>query len=476
MNFKIKNSKGSAIIFVVVFSAVLSLIISGVLRLALTQKKLTDSKELVERAFDMAEAGLAYAKWYISGHPNDYEDGTGGSGPYLHNVFDPQGAGQKIGNFSLSINPTLSCGKLQFVDIESVGYSAENPNIKRKVSARLAYPTVAEFSYIIDSDVWAGSTRQIVGPYHSNGGIRMDGTNNSTVSSAKSQWWCDASFGCSPEAYKPGVFGSGPNNNLWRYPSGELNFANFDMNFSELKDLAQNHGGIYLSAFTGNYGNDRKGYQLVFKSNGTVDIYRVNNSSYRWGYRSEYAYNYSWSYGWRRERNRITSRTFLGNYDIPPACSLIFSEEKLWIQGTVEGKLAVVAARVSGPYRPEIVLNDDIYYKDSDGSDGLTAFAQSYILIPEFSPYNMEINGLFIAQNGSFGRSYYSNNKKGLLTINGTVVSRGRVGTSWSCSGGSFCSGYSNRINSYDRFLRTSPPPFTPKVSGDLHYVSWSQD
>jgi len=474
-NKHIKNS-GSTIIMIIAFSAIFAIILAGISNMAVGQNKLLRIKEAKSIAFDMAESGLEYAEWFFSRFPTDLQDGTGAPGPYVHTVKDPVD-GSDVGTFSLSVSATKACGDVQYIDITSQGASSKNQAVKKTLKARLLKPSVANFSYIIDSDVWAGGSRNIIGPYHSNGGIRMDGTNNSTVTSAQSTWWCDSSFGCDPAQSVPGVFGSGSGSALWKYPVNEINFNNFQSDFGHLKSLAQNNGGIFLSRFTSYYyGYDSQGYQLIFKSDGTVDVYQVYGAYTYWGYRSEYGYDYSWYYGWRQERNQIYSKSFIGNYTLPSTCSLIYSEEKLWIEGVVNGKVAVVAARDYGYYKPEIVLNDDIAYQHSDGTDGLTAIAQSYIIIPEYSPNNMTLNGVFVAQNGSFGRSYYSDNIKNTLTINGTVVSKKRVGTAWACgSTGYLCSGYSSRVNSYDRFLRNSPPPFTPAIADDYLMVNWGE-
>jgi len=95
----------------------------------------------------------------------------------------------------------------------------------------------------------------------------------------------------------------------------------------------------------------------------------------------------------------------------------------------------------------------------------------------------MSLRGIFIAQNGHFGRNYYtygypsyghSNAKRNTLNINGTIVSNGRVGTKWTC-GGSYCSGYASRVNSYDRKLATDPPPLTPFVSNEYKFIEWRE-
>jgi len=97
----------------------------------------------------------------------------------------------------------------------------------------------------------------------------------------------------------------------------------------------------------------------------------------------------------------------------------------------------------------------------------------------------MELNGIFIAQNGHFGRNYYGTDtkipsswesyaKRNSLTINGTIVSNGRVGTKWVCSPDStYCSGFNNRINNYDRNLVLSPPPMVPRTSDVYTFSDW---
>ncbi len=457
------QNKASASIFVIVFGAVLSLLIAGILNLSIMQMRVLQSKYEKNNALYIAEAGLSWYKWLVSEHPDRASSDVSKTKDFKDTN------GKLIGKFSVVATPYLSCGKTQYVDVKSDAEFFSKNNKKASVSARLIKPSVAEYSYIINADVWAGASRKIVGPYHSNGGIRMDGENNSTVTSAKSTWYCDWSFGCSPPRYVSGVFGSGPNSSLWIYPTDSIDFSMANLDFAELKSMAQS-GGIFLPSFAG---TDTKGYELIFKDDGTVDVYKVLYSSYTWGYRREYGYKYSWSFGWRRERNRITSKTFYGNFTIPANCSLIFSEEKLWVKGVVDGKVSVFAYK-NNSYKPEIVLEGNLEYKDSDGSDGILLFSQSYILIPEYSPQNMRLDGIFVAQEGSFGRSYYSNNFRDTLTINGTIVSNDRVGTSWGCP--YFCSGYAHRINSYDRFLRDAPPPFTPRLSDKFKYIQWREN
>ncbi len=132
-----------------------------------------------------------------------------------------------------------------------------------------------------------------------------------------------------------------------------------------------------------------------------------------------------------------------------------------------------------------IILHDNITYATS--SAGLLAVAEEDVLVGLVVPDDMELNGIFIAQNGRFGRNHYrtwgsydvewfhnSYVTRDELTINGTIVSNGRVGTKWT-SGGTFISGFDTRYNSYDRFLVDNPPPLAPNTSEDYKFVEWRE-
>ena len=94
----------------------------------------------------------------------------------------------------------------------------------------------------------------------------------------------------------------------------------------------------------------------------------------------------------------------------------------------------------------------------------------------------MDLNGIFIAQNGRFGINHYpktwsgpnANIEKELLTINGTIVSNGRVGTKWS-SGNVWISGFNNRSSIYDPDMSFAPPPFLPTISEEFDFKGWEE-
>ena len=476
-----QRSKGSLILLVLIFGAIFFAVLVALSGYVLAQNRLEDVSRVRTEAFSVAEAGLEYYRWHLAHFPNDLTNGTGGSGPYAVTIPDPSGG--TAGTASLTITANTSCNQTTSIDITSQGTAADDASQPQTLVARYAHPSVASYSYIVNSSVWAGSDRIINGPYHSNGGVRMDGTANAPVTSSLSSWTCTSSFGCSPDTTEPGVFGTGTNQNLWSYPTPQVDFAGIAANFSSLKSTAQT-SGIYLPRFSsGNSGSAayHKGYHLIFNADGTLTVRQVSAVTVLknvlpldnpTAYVNDYALI----------GNEAASKT----YTIPSNCGLIFVEDNTWVEGTIPTKVTLVVANVTDTgVTPDAFLKGNIQYASADGSDGFTLISANDILITPDSPQNMTLNGIFVAQGGAFGRNYYyyagngcdgTYEPRDTLTILGSTVSNKRTGTSWinGCGSGSNA-GYQTRIDSFDRTLANNPPPFTPILSTDYKFVDWQQ-
>ncbi len=474
MNNKIFTKKGYAIVYILVFSSIFLTLIFALLNFTLVQTKVNLVNENKDKAFQIAEAGLDYYRWHLAHFPNDLQDGTGKAGPYVYTYNDPEGG--SIGKFSLTISGNQKCNTLTSVDIDSTGWTNKEPQYKKEVYGRYSRPSVANYAYIINSSVWAGADRNIKGRYHSNSGIRMDGTNQSLVTSSVKNWQCTSSFGCNPTKTESGVFGSGSGSNLWSFPSGYVDFVGLTTDFIKMKKQAQTDG-IYLPSLGGQ--TNHRGYHIIFKNNGTIDVYKVTSVKY---HNSIHINDTS---KWQKDYYIINSETFLKNYTIPPSCSVIFAEDNVWLEGTVKGKVTIAAADVTqSNYDPNVILPGNINYTTLDGSDGLTVLAENSIVISPHSPDDMSLHGIYVAQKGYFGRNMYpcwysADTHKNSLTMNGSIVSNGRVGTKWGYTIFPYCinawSGYNIRSNSYDRKLAVDPPPLTPYVSSDYKFIEWRE-
>lgn len=470
-----KITRGYFTVLVLVFTGVFFMLLSALSGYIFVEKKLELAKENRAKAFELAEAGLEYYRWHLAHWPNDLKDGTNSSGPYVHTVNDPEAG--VIGTYSLSINAGQYCGQTNTVNITSTAWTAADPTYKRVLVAQYTKPTVAKYSTITNSNVWVGADRVISGPYHSNGGIRMDGTHNADVTSGVTTWSCTSSFGCSPTTNKNGVFGTGGPQNLWKFPVPTVDFNGLTVDLAKLKGYATT-SGTYIAP-SGGYG-----WRVTLRADGQMELRKVVGAPLQWGYSIEN--------GWQQERVVMSNVQNETVSVVLPACPVIFVEDNVWLDGVVSGKVVVVAADVSqASVDRSIIIGNSI--TKADANAGLTAIGEKDVLIGLDVPAVMTISGVFIAQKGKFGRNHYCESecdsshqgneglpgtldqyvKRTSLTINGTVVSNGRIGTKWT-SGNSYLSGFSSRVDNFDRALSESPPPFTPAISDDYEFVRWS--
>jgi hypothetical protein len=468
----------------IVFGAVFVTVLGALSGFVLTENRAQSNATATARATAIAEAGLEYYRWFLAHYPSDIQNGTGLPGPYVIPYADPEGG--QTGTIELAISGNSSCGAITSIDISSTGRPAENTSVSRTLTARYARPTVARFSYVLNDSVWAGADRVINGPYHSNGGIRMDGTANAPVTSSLSSWLCTSSFGCSSNQTKAGVWGTGPNQSLWDYPVPQVDFDAIAADFGSLKTKA-NASGRYLARVSSGSKTDASywnGYHLIFNGNNTVTVRRVTATTLL------YSTAVNASEDSESDRTLIATESFHSTITLPSDCALIFVEDNAWIEGTVDRKVTVVAANVVNTgVEPNVMLPGNIIYQATDGSDGIAVIAENNVLITPNSPSTMTLNGIFVAQGGAFGRNYYwrangdsrcnaSYEPRGTLTILGTTVSNIRTGTKWmgvQC-GSDNEAGYQTRIDAYDRNLSTDPPPFTPQTSTDYEFVDWRED
>lgn len=451
----VKKQKGDILLLVLTFMAVFLIMISGILGWVFYQYKLNQYKVAYEKAIQVAEAGVNYYAWHLSHDLDDYQDGTGAPGPYLHNYQDPNGG--TIGQFSLEITPPTTSTTI--VIIESTGWINEFPTVKRVIKARYGIPSLATYSFISNTNVWFGETEHVIGEMHSNGGIRMDGTNDSRVTSAKETYICGPEHGCNYEE-KPGIWGTGGPQDLWDFPVPAIDFNLITTDLANLKTQAQT-SGLYFNK------TNKSGYHFVFLNDGTFNAYKVTDTWPTWGSNGS---TWAWHY------IDIKTETPLNplNYSIPEN-GIIFAEDDVWVEGTINGRVTVAAARFPdiSSTNKSIYLNNNINYLNQDGSFVLGLIAQKDILIPRYSPSVLNLDAVLLAQKGHVFRYYYSNNILSSITSYGSIITNGLWTWSWDC-GGWICSGYENTYLKFDPYLTYSPPPYFP-TTGEYGFISWEE-
>lgn len=466
------DNKGITTSYVLVFGAIFLILLGGLLSFILFQLRATSKQVAWRQSLQTAEAGANYYQWCLNNK--------------VQNNCSQQRAltdlsGNKIGTSSLDVDSTSYCGSTTSRTIRSTGFTTDFPEVKRKIELLYARESVAKFAYLLNDNVWAGSDREIQGVYHSNGGIRMDGENKSVVKSAQETWLCTEDFDCDPDNCPdacsstgdacecPGVFTTTNNSrtDLFEYPVSQFDFDSITMNLANVKSVADDNPRQYYWPPVEDIDNDGEGYHLNFLGDGQFEVRIITEL--------EPNYTYNQEDGWHYDYLEIKDEYQYDTITVGSNCPVIFVEDNLWLQGKVQEKITVASANLSGTsQQTTIALPGDIDYSTLSGSDGLTAIAQDNILITPDAPDQLELRGIFVAQNGRFGINLYLDEIKEKLEIYGSIVANDRVGTQW-VSSSQIISGYKKRENYVDTELLYQPPPFTPFVSSQFEVVDWKE-
>ena len=463
---KIQSQKGVILVYLIIAIALFLLLMVPLTADFAAKMQLMNITIQREQAFQIAEAEINYYQWHLAHFPTDYQDGTGKSGPYVHNYTDLD-TQQTIGQYSLVITPPLTGTSI--VTIKSTGWVNSNPGVKRTITVKYGIPSLAKYSILNNGEVWIYYSPSVFsGQVQSNSGVRFDVQGNAPVSSAKSTYTTDC-FGECSSTVEPGVWGSG-NSNFWQYPVPAIDFSAFTSNLANMKTLSQN-GGIYLPP------SNADGYSIVFNSDGTFTVYKVTSLlSNPTG--NSYDVNMNWI-----AENKYTdynNKTFMFTNPIP-SNGIIYSEDNVWVEGTVNGRVTVAAAQL--PYNsstaPTIYIPNNITYKAKDGSCVLGLIGQQDVIPTYHAPNNLEVDAAVISQNSSFEFYYYSGDIKNNLTIYGSIIEFGWWFDNFTWTSGisnNVVAGYSNPTYVYDSNLLYGPPPSFPFSSSSYQQISWTSN
>jgi hypothetical protein len=455
-----QSQRGSITPALLVTTASFIIAIYGLLFGLTLQVDFSHRQTASEEGLHIAEAGINYYRWHLAHDPEDFQDGSGQPGPYEHEYLDPQGAA--TGKFSLEIDPPAQGSSI--VTINSTGWSYEFPEIKRTIKAQYGKQSFAQFSFLQNASSWYGTNITVNGQVHSNNGIRMDGTNTSLVTSAKETYTCGSETGCSPPQEKPGVWGSGGDQGLWQFPIPPVDFDAVSFDFAQMKQDAQN-GGLYLGP------SESRGYHLLFSGDGTIRVNKVTGTRYYYGYSVEE--------GCQRLYQRINNETLVGTFNVSEV-PIIFAEDYLWVEGVVNGRVTVVAARFPiESNKMNVWIPNNLTYEAYDDTNSLGLIAQNDIYYTKDIPNDFKIDAVLMAQKGKIIRHGYfwwcggsSGAVKDKLTINGSIISF--LKSYWNFGSGP-SSGFRERIVNYDTNVLFAPPPYFP-TSGEYQFISWTEE
>ncbi len=448
----IPKNRGSILILTVIMVMMIGIMfasISGVTNLQYHEGGLAAQDET---AFQIAEAGLNFARWRLAHNPTDFSAAQ-------HELTDQlQGA---LGTYSLTFTAPQSGNTV--VAITSVGHTANSPTREVTLTATYGIPNLANYVFITNEDVWYDE--EIHGQVHSNGGIRMDGTSDSVVASARQTYTCQEFHGCHNQT-KPGIWGSGSDSALWQFPVAAIDYSGLTVALLDMKAAAQT-AGTYLGP------SGAFGYHLVFNADNTYSLYRVTA-------KTPVERSYASDTGWEWVSHDIATEEFVSSHTVPDN-SIIYVEDTAWVNGDIRTHVTVAVGRF--PDTPstnaDIIINGNISYGGvHDGTRTFGAIAQKNILIPySAAPDNLQLEGAFLAQHGRFGRRYYTSGDYKLrtsMTLYGMIASNLTPVTTWVDANSAVLSGYQAGASTYDSNLLYGPPPFFP-TSGEYQFLSWSE-
>ena len=489
----LKNKKrGSLLVQVLVYGSIGVLMVGSLIAWGTTNYKFTNQAVVREKALQIAEAGIDYYRWHLAHNKTDFQDGTGGPGPYVHDFTDR--TGQVIGRYILTITPP-GLGSTQ-VTISSTGEVLGYPNLTRTIEVRMVLQSFAKYSFLSNNAVMRfGQGTETYGPVHANKGIRFDGLAHNLVTSALSSYDDPDHDDFGTDRHEFGVHTHisppPPENNLVEsfrpneaspssvavrndvflagreFPVPVVDFNSLLSVLNNIKTAASEDG--YYFSPSGAYG-----YNIVLKTNDTFDLYKVNSlmATPRYNCRKPNSDNQS---GWGTWS--IGVQTLIANYPFPEN-GLIFTEDNLWVEGVIDGaRLTIAAARFpenSSNYA-NITFNRDIRYTNYDGSDVIGLIAQGNINAGMDSNNILQVDAALVAKNGRAGRYYYGDDCypyhiRSTLNLFGTVITNERYGFAYTNG-----SGYQTRNIYYDGNLIYGPPPYFPLVSENYEIVYWRE-
>ncbi len=476
--------KGIILVNALVFGAVAAMIISGLVSYGSAVVK--TSRQLVgrEQAFHIAEAGIDYYRWHLAHAATDYYDGnasTTSPGPYTHAFYDKDS--NQIGEYRLTITPPPVGSTVVRIKSEGIYFDPAG-NISRSIQVSLAIPSLAKYAVAANSIIRFGVGTEVFGPIHSNDGMRFDGIAHNLITSAKSTYTDSDSDACTTNSWavhtcvnpddpapptavpdRPDVFGAGRS-----FPVPTIDFAGMTTDLSQIKSSAQSAGRYFAPSGS-------QGYRILLKTNDTFEIYRVTGLTNPSNACSNSASQAAEQDGWGTWS--VRTQTYVGTYAIP-ANGLIFVEDHVWVEGTVNtARVTIASARFpdSTSTRTSITVNNPLRYTNTDGTDSIALIAQNNMNVGLVSSSTMQIDAAIIAQNGRVGRYYYNssctNYLRTTLTLYGMIATNKRYGFAYGSS--PVVSGYATRNIVYDGNLLYSPPPSFPLTSNQYQVVSWDE-
>lgn len=465
------RARGYVLVTILVIGSIGIMAVMAIIAFALFV--LEQSQERYSRAVGvyLAEAGVQYYRWHLTHDPEDFWDGTClakdascVSQPYVHEVRAV--TGERIGTYTLNITPAVLGTSV--VTVASTGTPFGSARGARTVNAKLGIPSITRYATVSETPARFGEGTQIFGLVHSNSGIRVDGVAHNLVTSACTSY-DDPDHGGPEEecvhthqANLEDVFLAGRS-----FPVPRVDFDGFSADLAKLRGDAQSADGLYIEP-SGTFG-----YRLIFQTNDTVEIRRVTALEPPPAECTNDLDQDGWGAWDIRSDELVQTSGF-------PKNGMIFVEDNVWVEGKVNTARLTIGVGTF-PDVPStnrsIIVNNDLLYTNTDGTDALGLFAQKHLTVGLRSKDSLRIDAALIAQKGRVGRFYYSPTNCGstvnrdTLTLYGMIATNGRYGFAYTNG-----TGYQKRNIQYDNNLTLGPPPAVPLIGSEYAVLSWEEE
>jgi hypothetical protein len=464
------KKRGQTAVALLLLSAIVLVLITGFISLAASFLQLSLRAQNKLQAFSIAEAGIEYYRWHLAHAPQDFMDGTGQPGPYVHDYYDKDG--NQIGKFSLVIVPPPPGSTI--VTITSTGSVLADASVQKVIKVSMGIPSFAQYAWVLDTPVEFGSAAQVFGVIDSNAGIHFDGVAHNLVESALTTYtdpdngrneWAVYTDGPPADPQPPTPLSTSTSNvflagRTLGVPA--VDFAGITQDLATIKSQAQASGTYFASTTV-------YGYDLALATSGLYSVYKVTSLA-----AAPRGCNSSGQPGWGTWSVGGESLSATGTI---PQNGDMFFEDNLWVRGQINNKRVTIAsARFPdlAATRSSITVNNSLTYTNFNGSDTIALVAQNNINVGLMSDDSLTIDGALVAVNGAIQRYSYngcgSNAAQTLLTTDGMLASNATSGFYYSSG-----DGYQTRIYNYDSNLLYGPPPSFPLTTNQYSNLSWTE-
>ncbi len=488
-----KNNRGSVLAYALVILSITTIILVSMLGYISSQIKFSLNRVEKERAFQIAESGIYYYRWYLAHEtsgklPQEVDAFLQTGGPMGFSPAEVNYEG--IGKYQITVEQPIAGSTI--LNVESTGWSNKFPDMKKTVKVRFRRPSWSEYAVLTNTFIKFGAVT-LKGKVHSNGGVRIDnGTISNVASSAvdvyddpdhddidypEHTWHADLISEFAVHTHRDIPPGTGYSNYLRpneappntvpdrsdvflagrQFPVSTVSFIGVSSDLDVIRTEAL--GGVNGKYFD----NSGFGRKIILKNDGTYDVCTVNEySATTLNISTNGSNNYLETDG--TGTCATCSGACRGNFTIPNG-GVIFVEDNTWLSGIINNKkVSIVAANLTGIGDPADVIfgesGSNLMYTNFDGKDIIGVIAQRDVRFAQNSPNNLVIYAAMLAKDGRVHVGCYITPYKNSITINGALATNLRYALLAGC--GTYSSGFNIRNLNFDNNLLYYPPPYFP--------------